>query len=161
MRIFIYPILALCLLSCNNNSNEKQDTNRLLNENPSAQQSQYADKHYLWTVDFDAKKGMQMIRTTAIDKDSLHVANIVSILNNMYPEIFLQPVHQSNDSLFVLIKDSRYLTEQTGSSGAQAYLAEATYDLTEIPGINYVHFSFKAGDHASPDTYTRTDFIKQ
>ena len=46
-----------------------------------------------------------------------------------------------------------------GSSGSQAYLAEVTYNLTELNGINFVQIRFKEGIHASPDTYKRTDFV--
>jgi hypothetical protein len=51
-----------------------------------------------------------------------------------------------------------YLTQDRGSSGAQDYLAEVTFTLTENPGIKSVNFIFQAGDHAMPGTYSRENF---
>ncbi len=45
-----------------------------------------------------------------------------------------------------------------GSSGAETYLAEVTFNLTEINGINFIDIQFPEGDHASPGIYSRTDF---
>jgi hypothetical protein len=78
----------------------------------------------------------------------------------MYPEIPLTLNKISHDSIFIKINNSKYLSQQMGSSGPEAYFAEVTYNLTEIPGINFVDFNFKEGDHAAPATYSRTDFVQ-
>lgn len=118
------------------------------------------DSHYFWSSDLDQKKGLIMIRNRTIPADSLTVANMIQLLNNLYPEIQLHYTKVSNDSMFISINKSTYLTEQIGSSGADAYLAEVTYNLTEIKGVNFVDIRFRAGDHASPATYSRTDFVQ-
>jgi len=82
------------------------------------------------------------------------------MLNDTYPEIILHFTKTSNDTLFVKISNSTFLTQQMGSSGPEVYLADVTYNLTEISGINYVAIIFKAGDHASPGVYSRTDFVQ-
>jgi len=119
------------------------------------------DTHYYWSAEWDNKNGMLMKKTTPITADSLTATNIIQKLNILYPKIRLRYIRTSNDSMFVNINNSTYLTQQIGSSGAESYLAEVTYNLTELNGINYINIKFKEGDHASPGTYTRTDFIHE
>lgn len=84
----------------------------------------------------------------AIEKINLRYIDIVN----------LELVRSSKDTVFVRIFDANNLTQRMGTTGAFGYLAETTYSLTEIPHINFVHFDFKEGDHASPGLYQRTDF---
>ena len=42
------------------------------------------------------------------------------------------------------------LTNQIGDTGAENYLASATYTLTEMKDIHFVNIDMKAGDHAEP-----------
>jgi len=58
----------------------------------------------------------------------------------------------------VEIINAEYLTQRMGTSGAQNYLAAATYSLTEMPGVRRVDFIFPEGDHAAPGVYTRESF---
>jgi hypothetical protein len=118
------------------------------------------DTHYFWSSEWSTKKGLVMKKTSQISEDSLTPSRLIQKLNKLYPEIRLRFIKISNDSIFVAIKKSKYLTQQMGSSGAEAYLAEVTYNLTELKDINFVDMRFKAGDHASPSTYARTDFIE-
>jgi len=64
----------------------------------------------------------------------------------------------SNDTIFVSIPNSTYLTQQTGSSGPEGYIAELTYNLTETKNVNYVALQFKKGDHAEAGTFSRSSF---
>ncbi len=73
-----------------------------------------------------------------------------------FPRIKVQKIEQQ--TAFVQIENDQYLTESMGSSGAQDYLAEVTYTLTENPGIKSIDFVFPAGDHAMPGLYTRESF---
>jgi hypothetical protein len=119
------------------------------------------DTHYFWFADFTGKKGFTMVRNRPIPVDSLTAGQIIQSLNELYPEIRLSFVAVSNDSIFLHINNSNYLTNNTGSSGAEAYLAEVTYNLTELKGISFVHVDFKRGNHATPGTYSRTDFVHE
>lgn len=83
---------------------------------------------------------------------------IQAALHRKYPDIPLAIDHVSHDTLHVKIDDAMYLTQSMGTSGATAFLAEATYGFTEIENINVVDFEFKEGDHAVPGPYTRTSF---
>jgi hypothetical protein len=73
-------------------------------------------------------------------------------------QVTLEYVKTSNDTVYVKIPDSAYLTQQMGTLGSHAYMATATYTLTEAKGINYVNFDFEEGDHAAPGAYKREDF---
>ena len=158
---FLFFII-IAALSCNTNQPEKTvapvDTTSTVTTTDTA--SINMDSHYFWSSDAESPKGLLMIKSRQLPTDSLTEANMIQLLNEAYPEIQLSFIKVSNDSIFLKIKKSSYLTEQLGSSGADAYIAEVTYNLTELKGINFVNISFKEGDHASPDTYSRTDFVQ-
>lgn len=117
------------------------------------------DAHYFWSADI-GPGGLVMVKIRPAASDSLTAVNIIAMMNSEYPEIPLRLTKISNDTVFVKIPKSDYLTRQMGTSGSEAYLAEATYNLTEIKDINFVDFKFKEGDHAQPGTFSRTDFIR-
>jgi hypothetical protein len=160
-KVWIYTLLVMLIVSCNTKKTDQEH----------AAVDSLADRpfpdsvvkervgHFFWVSDFDQKNGMIMKRAGLISPDSLTVSNILGMLNSQYPEVQLGLQKISGDSIFLKINKSAYLTQQMGSSGAEAYLAEVTYNLTELPGIDYVHLDFKEGDHASPGTFSRTDFI--
>jgi hypothetical protein len=117
------------------------------------------DNHYFWSSEFD-NKGLLMIKVRPLPEDSLTAASIIQLQNDLYPEIQVRFDRMSNDTIFVTIPNSTYLTQQTGSSGPEGYFAELTYNLTELKNITYVDIRFKRGDHAQPGTFSRTDFVK-
>ncbi len=73
-----------------------------------------------------------------------------------FPRVILQKIEGHTASIEIL--NDRYLTRTMGSSGAQDYLAEVTYTLTEHPGVKDVNFNFAPGDHAMPGIYSRESF---
>ncbi len=112
-----------------------------------------------WSVQMDdATQAMQIKRDPAADMTNLQPEDIVDALNLKYPEIKMQWVKLEGSKAFVAIPEATYLTQQSGSEGARAYLAEATYSLTELKGITSVEFDFDEGDHARPGVYQRTNF---
>ena len=160
---FTFLILAITLIvSCKTKQSEEQvsnaDSSTFIIEADTSNID--SDSHFFWTSELDQENGLVMKRTIPATKDLLTAPHIINMLNEFYPEIKLSFIKLSNDSIFVRITDNTYLTQQMGSSGAQAYLAEVTYNLTELNGINFVQIRFKEGIHASPDTYKRTDFVQ-
>jgi hypothetical protein len=157
--IFLLPVV----FSCHSNESEKKqpvvDTSASVVTTDTARV--YKDTHYFWFADFSGKKGFTIVRNRPIPADSLTAEHIIQAFNEIYPEMKLGLNRVSNDSIFIQIGNAKYLTSQTGSSGAEAYMAEVTYNLTELKGINFVHFNFKKGEHASPGTYARTDFVHE
>ncbi|MES3018249.1 MAG: hypothetical protein V4721_10740 [Bacteroidota bacterium] len=112
-----------------------------------------------WSVQMDdATQAMQIKRDPAADMTNLKPEDIVDALNLKYPEIKMQWVKLEGSKAFVTIPEATYLTQQSGSEGARAYLAEATYSLTELKGITSVEFDFEEGDHARPGVYQRANF---
>lgn len=101
-----------------------------------------------------------MKKVSPLSEDSLTVPILIQKLNSLYPDIQLRYKKISGDTIFVAIDKSSYLTKQVGTTGAKGYLAEVTFNLTELKNINFVDIHFKEGDHAAPGTYTRTDFAK-
>ena len=159
VSILLLPLIFSCHTKQADKDHSTVDTTKIIVSTDTTVINK--DTHYFWSSDFDPKKGMVMIRNRSIPADSLTAENIIQTLNQIYPEIKLSVTKVSNDSIFIKINNSKYLTNQSGSSGAEAYLAEVTYNLTELKGISFVHFNFKEGDHASPGTYSRTDFVHQ
>jgi hypothetical protein len=112
-----------------------------------------------WVVVQNDSTGMMEIRREpAADMTNLGPHDIIDALNLKYPAIQLEWVEQTGNKCFVRINEAEYLTQQLGNEGSRAYLAEATFSLTELEGIEAVDFSFKEGDHARPGVYTRKDF---
>lgn len=97
-------------------------------------------------------------KSPLIDDFDLDSTNVLEAINRKYPENTLVWKSQKNDTAYVSIPDATYLTQQSGTLGAQVFLAECTYSITEIPGISVVNFDFKIGDHATPGFYKREDF---
>lgn len=122
--------------------------------------TQIIDAHYFWEADQDTPNGLVMKKSRPISPDSITTGNLLQALNNLHPNVELSFVKTSGDTVFVKINKSTYLTQRMGSSGAEAYLAEVTYNLTELTGINFVDINFKMGDHAEPGIYSRTDFVR-
>ena len=143
----LYGILLL-LVSCGSNQTEEPDVN---NNNLSEQQS--------WQASLDDSSGNIVLnRNGAPLPDTLSIDAIKAFLNSRYPNIQLQVLRQSGDTLYVQIPEATYLTQQMGSTGPEMYFGEAVYNLTEIPGIRFINFALAEGDHAGPDTYNRDSF---
>lgn len=85
-------------------------------------------------------------------------AEIINLLNKKYPGIRMEYVGMAGDTIITRIPDAMQLTQSIGTSGAESYLAEATFSLTEIPSIKAVKIEFEEGDHAMPGTFTRASF---
>lgn len=160
--VYFTAILLAVLISCNTKQSDEKvtATDSIVLNKLADSGSLKTDAHYLWSADLAPKKGVTMKKLRPVATDSLTPTNIVQLLNETYPEISLRFTKSSNDTIFVKINNSNYLTQQMGSSGPEVYLADVTYNLTEIPGINFAAIIFKAGDHASPGVYSRTDFVK-
>ena len=112
-----------------------------------------------WIIELnDSTKLMEIKKNPAADLSNLGPQDMVDALNLKYPQIKLEWIKQEGNKAFVKIADATFLTQQSGTEGAQAYLAEATFSLTELKDIHAVEFSFKEGDHAQPGVYSRDDF---
>ncbi len=161
MKKFIPAIALLGFFSCNNNKTEPQATppDSVTAKKDSA--VVITDTHYFWEIDETDPKKLSFKKTRLLSPDSLNTTSILSMLNATYPDMKLSIKNTSGDTLFLDLDNSKYLTEKMGSTGAEGYLGEVVYNLTEVAGIDFVNINFKKGDHAQPGTYSRTDFQKK
>jgi hypothetical protein len=114
---------------------------------------------YPWQAEInDSTQRLEMKKAQTPGPDSLSIPAVIGYINQNYPKIKLDIVRSSHDTLFLKIDDAEYLTQQMGSTGPTMYFATAVYNLTEVPGIQFVHFEFEEGDHAQPDTFGRENF---
>ncbi|NOT50933.1 MAG: hypothetical protein HOP10_06625 [Chitinophagaceae bacterium] len=137
---------SLFFVCCNNSADgpeEKEDTLATL---------------YSWEATLSDSGKLEVKRSEQPGPDSLSAEAIAGFLNKRYPNVQLQIVRTSGDTLYMSIPEATYLTQQMGSSGPQIYFADVVYNLTEIPGIRYVSFDFEEGDHASPAVLKRDNF---
>ena len=84
--------------------------------------------------------------------------NVIELINNNYDSIHLDLVKIFHDTIYVHIPNSEMLTERIGSTGAEMFMASATFSLTELKGIHYVNYDFIEGEHAAPGVYDRGYF---
>lgn len=106
----------------------------------------------------DSTHMMEINRNPAANMTNLNYLDLIDALNYKYPQIKLEWIKQEGDIIFLKIEEADYLTRESGTLGARAYLAELTFSLTELKGISKVNLSFKEGDHARPGVYERGDF---
>ena len=113
------------------------------------------EEMYAWSVEADS---MQVIRNTDLPENYLNADSLIRGLNSQYPEIQLQKVRQSNDTLYTRIPNAEFLTQRMGSSGPEMYFATLYFNLTAVPGVRYVNVDLEEGDHAGPGVYGPDDF---
>jgi hypothetical protein len=131
------------------------------------------EQNYVWRAEYDSEGAAKLIRGKRIQDIRAEMNKLVSALNRAmekselsrvsgdhvqseFPKITLQKIEPP--TVVVEIVNDKYLSEAMGSSGAQDYLAMATYTLTENPGIRSVEFVFEPGEHAMPGVYSRESF---
>lgn len=113
----------------------------------------------IWTIEFDIEtSNFYMKETNSLKPQTLN--QVIDRLNEQNPNIQIELCKTSNDTAYVKIENSDFLTQQCGTAGADSYLASVVYNLTEFKNIECVNFDFELGDHAVPGTYSRKDFIK-
>ncbi|WP_069659365.1 hypothetical protein [Arcticibacter eurypsychrophilus] len=111
-----------------------------------------------WNTIYNEQTHELVLKHHVSDMTGVGQEEIIKALNKKYPDIQMEFVSAKGDTVITRIKDALQLTQNIGTAGAETYMAEATYSLTEIPTIKEVTFEFEVGDHAMPGTYNRADF---
>lgn len=141
--------LALLIASCKGKSDKQAPVDDSTTVQP----------RYSWEAGLNDSTGrLEMKKKEGIGPDSISAAAVINFVNTKYPNVQLVFSGLSGDTMHLKIPEAMYLTQQMGSTGPTLYFAEAVYNLTEIPGVKYVHFDFEEGDHASPETLGRESF---
>jgi hypothetical protein len=161
MKKTILYLSAICVFAaCNSDTKNTGDTSDSAQTNTETKNTQPAQLFDVpWAAILDStSQEIKMTKTPGINDGDLNLENVTESLNRKYPEILISDTRQKSDTVFVKIKDATYLTQSSGTTGAEIYLAESTYSFTQIPGVSFVNFDFQVGDHASPGTFIRSDF---
>ncbi|RYY71208.1 MAG: hypothetical protein EOO13_03945 [Chitinophagaceae bacterium] len=111
-------------------------------------------KLYVWRATADYKK----VKNEAAPISTLNTDSLIKGLNEYYENVYIEKVKQGGDTLYTAIKESNYLTQQMGTTGAEVYLADLVLNLTSVPGVKYVNLDIKAGDHMQPGTWSQESF---
>jgi hypothetical protein len=135
----------------------------------------YKNKEYTWYVASGVNEGNLLIKGAKIDKIKNDLNKLTYALNKSIkdPETFRTPENKEptdppklkikgikENVVTVEVINSEYLTQRMGSTGADEFMAAATFTLTEYDHIKSVNFIFAAGDHATPGLYSRGYFLK-
>ena len=162
MKSLLISLLAILFLaSCQNerSSTEQSAGSDTSAEAPPAVAESEKTLDVPWIAVFnDSTALLEVKRNPVARPGNLTEQDIVDALNLKYPQIRIDSFSVEGNKAIVRIENSAYLTQEMGTAGARAYLAEATYSLTEIDNIKAVDFRFKAGDHAMPGILTRRSF---
>lgn len=156
MRIIGFFLLAFVFLSSCRNVTDQTASDKDSTAISTEESKEITTPFY--TVEFDEKtQALNLVRGDETIS-GVDVADVVRVMNKKYTGIKLDLVSSGNDTVAVKIDDATKLTQGMGSMGAEAYLAELTYSMTELDGIKAVKIDFEEGDHAMPGVYTRGDF---
>jgi hypothetical protein len=160
MKLIHLFALLLLAAGCRNNDQKKITDPMVVTTVPVTNSiaGKTTDAPYYWEADLTQKEGLIVKRSATIPADSLNAVMMTARLNGIYPEVPFLLKKISNDTAYIRVTDSRYLSRQMGSSGPEAWMAEVVYNFTEVPDIRYVNIDFKVRDHGAPGTYSRTDF---
>jgi len=164
MKIKLLVIVFVCcvIFSCNSNENKTEEVQEeTVKDTLSASSDSLRtviNHPMIWTVNEEKTGKEKLSKPEGIKLDTFSSVHLVQLINSNFPDIHLDLVKISSDTVYVKIPDSKKLTEEMGSTGAEEYMASATYTLTELKNIKYVNFAMKEGDHAGPGVFTREDF---
>jgi hypothetical protein len=116
---------------------------------------------YYWRVDFDTILNREyLVRGSMIDSISKSPNELIEILNKRPSKCKIEYIETAGDTLKIRILDDKYLTEQMGTLGAECYMAETVFTLTESDLIQFVRFDMDHGSHAGPGSYSRNDYLR-
>ncbi len=133
----------------------------------------YKDEAYTWNARIGTRDGDVLVRGEKIDEIKHDIEKLVFAVNrsDKNPESFRCPedknptkppklkfIEHKGGVVTVAVINDRYLTQRMGSTGAEAFMATATFTLTDHEAVDAVHFIFRQGDHAAPGMYSRDLF---
>lgn len=158
-------ILVVCLIfGCNSGDNKKEETiHETVTDTVTASASSDTAKTIvnhtmIWSVQPQGANNEKLQAPQNVKLDTLSSTKLVQLINNNFPDIHLDLVKISHDTIYVKIPDSKKLANEIGDTGAENYLASATFTLTELKNIKFVNIAMQPGDHAEPGVYSRDDF---
>lgn len=144
MRFAIIILLSLPFFGCRDDDKEISEMRYAV-----------SDTILAWDTNADS---MIMKRDTTVPDSAITINRIINGLNEKYPEVHIDVIKQSGDTLYVQVPDGEYLGNQMGSAGSSAWFADAVINLTSVPGINNVSFKMDTYSHASGGVISRDEY---
>ena len=144
MRLVIIILLIFPFFSCSNDDKGISNT-------------EYAIRDTILAWDTNADS-MIMKRDLAVPDSAITVRRIINGLNEKYPEVHIEVIKQSGDTIYIEVPDAEYLGNQMGSAGSSAWFADAVINLTSVTGINYVSFKMDMYSHASGGVISQEEY---
>ncbi len=114
---------------------------------------------YYWDSDFDTLSNHEyLIRGKMLDSISKSPNELIEILNRRPAKCKIEYIEFNGDTINIRILDDEYLTEQMGTVGADCFMAETVFTLSENDLIKFIRFEMDYGSHASPGLYSRKNY---
>jgi len=154
-------ILSLVLFILISGCNRPKQDDKLIADTKETSDSSvlYDPAEAIWIYDYNVENDeFEITQLRPVDNDTLRAASLEKIINASWPRVQVKFIRVSNDTAYIAIPDSKVLTQQMGSSGAESFMITTTYHFTELKGIKYVSFYFEEGDHAMPGVYNRNSW---
>jgi hypothetical protein len=155
MKNILLLLLSTLVFSCSPKKEDSEDEMEVIDSAITELVPEPDTELYVWRANSENQKLKNPKAGASFPVDSL-----IKGLNRYYPDIQLEKIRQGADTLYTAIKDSEFLTQRMGSTGAEVYIADVILNLTTVPGINYVSVDFAEGDHAQPGTWSKENFKK-
>ncbi len=153
--------LILLIIGCNPRQQEDRATDDINAKSEIGSESSvvYDPLEAIWGYDYNQQtEEFELKQLRSVDNVTLTGETLEKIINKSWPAVQIKFIRTSNDTVFVSIPDSKVLTQQMGSAGAESFMISTSFSLTELEGINYVSFDFEEGDHARPGVYNRNSW---
>lgn len=144
MRFAVIIFLIFPFFSCDNDDKEISETEYAV-----------SDTILAWDTNADS---MIMKRDHTVPDSAITINRIINGLNEKYPEVHIDVIKQSGDTIYIDVPDAEYLGNQMGSAGSSAWFADAVINLTSVPGINYVSFKMDMYSHASSGVIGKEEY---
>lgn len=165
IRFFLVACIGCAILSCNSKKDKKEEVKTETSPDTVASAPNLMDstrtivnRTIIWTVTNEGSGKEKLSRPEDVKLDTFSSSHLIQLINDNFSDIHLDLIKISHDTIYVKIPDSKKLTQELGDSGAENYLASATYTLTELKNIKFVNLAMEPGDHAEPGVYSREDF---
>lgn len=159
---------AICIcffIACNSNEDKKAETTAQQEEadtvtamHPEDTSRTIVNRPLIWSVQPESGEKEKLKAPENSQLNTFTSSQLIKMINENFPDIHLDFVKTSHDTIYVKIPNSNRLTNELGNTGADNYLASTTFTLTELKNIKYVNIDMKPGNHAEPGVYSRDDF---
>ena len=163
-KIIFSSLIIGTLFSCSSNDKKEQVVTKEVIDTVNTPASgdtvrTIVNRSLIWKVTSDSadREKLQPPRQEA-SLDAFTPVHLVELLNQNFPDIKIELKKVSHDTIYVKIPDSKRLANELGNTGAQNYLAAATFTLTELKNVRFVNIEMEPGNHAEPGVYSRDDF---